>query len=245
MTGRKIFGTAGSDLPLINLIETQEASYKWLLEEGIKELLSEVSPIEDFTGQNFSLYFTDFSPGKSKYTPRLALEKGGTYSAPIRVKSRLLNKQTGENVEQEVFLGDLPLMTESGTFIINGVERVVVTQLTRSPGVFYTAEIDPASGRKRFKAELRPIRGSWLEFETAKNGLISVRIDRKRRIPATTFLRTIGYGKSGKIRDLFSEGDTNTDHKYIYITLGKDSTETAEEAFLEIYRKMRTGDPLV
>ncbi len=245
MTGRKIFGTAGSDLPLINLIETQEASYKWLLEEGIKELLSEVSPIEDFTGQNFSLYFTDFSPGKSKYTPRLALEKGGTYSAPIRVKSRLLNKQTGENVEQEVFLGDLPLMTESGTFIINGVERVVVTQLTRSPGVFYTAEIDPASGRKLFKAELRPTRGSWLEFETAKNGLISVRIDRKRRIPATTFLRTIGYGKSGKIRELFSEVDTNPDHKYIDITLGKDSTETAEEAFLEIYRKMRPGDPPV
>ena len=245
MTERKIFGAAGSNLPLINLIETQKSSYEWLLEEGIKDLLREVSPIEDFTGQNFALYFTDFSSGKSKYTPQLALEKGGTYSAPIRVKSRLLNKQTGENVEQEVFLGDLPLMTESGTFIINGVERVVVMQLTRSPGVFYTAEVDPASGRKLFKAELRPTRGSWLEFETAKNGLISVRIDRKRRIPATAFLRTIGYGNTEKIKELFSEVDTNPDHKYIDVTLGKDPTETAEEAFLEIYRKMRPGDPPV
>ncbi len=245
MTDRKIFGTAGRDLPLVNLIEPQKASYKWLLEKGIKELLGEVSPIEDFTGHNFSLYFTDFSPGKSKYTPRLALEKGGTYSAPIRVKSRLANKQTGENVEQEVFLGDLPLMTESGTFIINGVERVVVTQLTRSPGVFYTAEIDPASGRKLFRAELRPTRGSWLEFETAKNGLISVRIDRKRRIPATTFLRTIGYGNNQKIKELFSEVDNNPDHKYIDFTLGKDQAETAEEAFVEIYKKMRPGDPPV
>ncbi|MDP2720612.1 MAG: DNA-directed RNA polymerase subunit beta [bacterium] len=243
MANRKIFGTAGSDFPIVNLIEPQKASYRWLLSEGIKELLSEVSPIEDFTGNNFSLYFLDHSLGEPKYTPRKALEKGGTFSAPLKVKSRLINKQTGENVEQEVFLGDLPLMTESGTFIINGVERVVVTQLTRSPGIFYTAEVDPATGRNLFKAELRPTRGSWIEFETAKNDLISVRIDRKRRIPATTFLRTIGYGSTEKIKSLFTDLDIKPDHSFIEMTLSKDPAETSEEAFLEIYRKMRPGDP--
>ena len=203
MATRRVFGTAGSNFPISNLIEPQRASYRWLLDEGIKELLTEVSPIEDFTGKNFALFFEEYSLGKPKYEPRLALEKGGTYSAPLKVKSRLVNKQTGENLEQEVFLGDLPLMTTSGTFIINGVERVVVTQLTRSPGIFYTAEVDPTTGRNLYKAELRPTRGSWLELETAKNDLLSVRIDRKRRIPATTFLRTIGYGSSERIKNLF------------------------------------------
>ena len=245
MITRKVFGTAGSNFPITNLIEPQKASYKWLVDKGIKELLAEVSPIEDFTGKNFSLFFTDYSLGKPKYTPLLALEKGGTYAAPLKVKSRLVNKQTGENLEQEVFLGDLPLMTDSGTFIINGVERVVVTQLTRSPGIFYTAEVDPATGRNLFKAELRPTRGSWLEFETAKNDLLSVRIDRKRRIPATTFLRTIGYGSTEKIKSLFADLDINPDHPFIDATLGKDPAETAEEAFLEIYRKMRPGDPSI
>src|SRR4030066_1509698 len=123
MTNRKVFGTAGSDFPLINLIEPQKASYEWLLAEGIRQLLTEVSPIEDFTGKNFALHFVDYSLGEPKYNPQLALEKGGSYAAPLKVKSRLLNKQTGETSEQEVFLGDLPLMTEPGTFIINGVER--------------------------------------------------------------------------------------------------------------------------
>ncbi|MCK5609533.1 DNA-directed RNA polymerase subunit beta, partial [Candidatus Pacearchaeota archaeon] len=245
MANRKVFGTAGSNFPIANLIEPQKASHRWLLDEGISQLLIEISPIEDFTGQNFALYFIDHSFGKPKYTPRLALEKGGTYSAPIRVKSRLLNKQTGENLEQEVFLGDLPLMTDSGTFIINGVERAVVTQLTRSPGIFYTAEADPATGRNLFRAELRPTRGSWLEFETAKNDLISVRIDRKRRIPVTTFLRTIGYGSTERIKSLFEDVAFNPDHPFIKVTLSKDPAENAEEAFLEIYRKMRPGDPPV
>ncbi|HEX7456686.1 MAG TPA: DNA-directed RNA polymerase subunit beta [Candidatus Nanoarchaeia archaeon] len=243
MANRKVFGAAGRHFPIINLIEPQKASYEWLLNDGVKELLAEISPIEDFTGKNFALYFIEHSFGEPKYTPRLALEKGGTFAAPLKVKSRLLNKQSGENLEQEVFLGDLPLMTDSGTFIINGVERVVVTQLTRSPGIFYTAEVDPATGRRLFRAELRPTRGSWLEFETAKNDLISVRIDRKRRIPATTFLRTIGYGGTEKIKNLFLEIDTNLDHPFVEVTLGKDPADSAEEAFLEIYRKMRPGDP--
>ena len=245
MTNRKVFGTAGSSFPIINLIEPQKASYRWLLEEGIRQLLSEVSPIEDFTGKNFALYLIDYSLSEPKYSPLLALEKGGTHAAPLKVKSRLLNRQTGEATEQDVFLGDLPLMTDSGTFIINGVERVVVTQLTRSPGIFYSADVDPATGRSLFRAELRPTRGSWLEFETAKNDLLSVRIDRKRRIPVTTFLRTIGYGSNEKIINLFAEVDKNHDHQYIEVTLSKDPTETAEEAFLEIHRKMRPGDPPV
>src|SRR3990167_3480793 len=242
-TTRKVFGTEGHPYPLTNLIDLQNDSYKWLLKEGLREILNEVSPIEDFTGKIFSLAFLEQSIGEPKYSPEKALEKGGTFSAPLKVKSRLINKQTGENLEQEVFLGDLPLMTDSGTFIINGVERVVVTQLTRSPGIFYTAEVDPTTGRNLYKAELRPTRGSWLELETAKNDLLSVRIDRKRRIPATTFLRTIGYGSSERIKNLFEDLEINPDHPFIDTALAKDPAETAEEAFLEIYRKMRPGDP--
>ncbi|MDP2671842.1 MAG: DNA-directed RNA polymerase subunit beta [bacterium] len=245
MSSRRIFGTAGHEFPLPNLIEPQIRSYDWLIKEGIADLLAEVSPIEDFTGKNFSLYFLEHSLGEPKYDPIKAIEKGVTYSAPLRVKTRLLNKETGETLEQEVFLGDVPLMTTSGTFIINGVERVVVTQLTRSPGIFYSAEIEPATGRALFKAELRPTRGSWLEFETAKNDLLTVRIDRKRRIPATTLLRAIGFGSDEKIRELFSEVDKNEDHHYIDTTLAKDSTSGPDEAYLEIYHKMRPGDPAI
>lgn len=244
---RKVFGTVGRKYPTPNLIQIQIASYEWLLSEGIKEMLDEVSPIEDFTGKTFALYFLSHSLGEPKYSPEKAVEKGVTYSAPIRVKARLLNKETGETLEQEVFLGDLPLMTNSGTFIINGVERVVVTQLTRSPGVFYTSEVDSTTGRKLFKAELRPTRGSWIEFETAKNNVITVRIDRKRRIPVTTLLRTIGLSSDEKILEQLKlkELEENTEHKYIEATLQKDTTKNSDEAFLEIYHKMRPGDPAV
>ena len=242
---RKVFGTEGHPYPLTNLIDLQTNSYKWLLDHGIKESLAEISPIEDFTGKTFALTFQEHIVGEPKYSPEMAIEKGASYSAPIKVKAQLLNKETGETLEQEVFLGDLPLMTTSGTFIINGVERVIVTQLTRSSGIFYTAEIEPTTGRSLFKSELRPTRGSWLEFETAKNDVITVRIDRKRRIPATTLLRAIGYGTNEKILDLFKDIDTNPDHQYIHTTLLKDSAATPDEAYLEIYRKMRPGDPAI
>ncbi|OGY30416.1 MAG: DNA-directed RNA polymerase subunit beta [Candidatus Woykebacteria bacterium RIFCSPHIGHO2_12_FULL_45_10] len=242
---RRIFGTAGYDYPIPNLIEPQIKSYEWLLAEGIKDLLAEVSPIEDFTGKNFALYLLEHSLGEPKYAPEKAIEKGVTYFAPLRVKTRLLNKETGETLEQEVFMGDIPLMTTAGTFIINGVERVVVNQLTRSPGIFYSADIDPATGRALYKAELRPTRGSWLEFETAKNSVLTVRIDRKRRIPATTLLRAIGVGNTEKIKETFVDVDSNPDHSYINSTLIKDATESADEAFLEIYHKMRPGDPAI
>ncbi|HEY4695157.1 MAG TPA: DNA-directed RNA polymerase subunit beta [Candidatus Nanoarchaeia archaeon] len=242
---RKVFGTEGHPYPLTNLIDLQTNSYKWLLEEGIKEILDEVSPIEDFTGKTFSLKFLSHAIGEPKYSPEKAIEKGASFSAPIKVKSQLLNKETGETLEQEVFLGDLPLMTDSGTFIINGVERVIVTQLTRSSGIFYTADTDPTTGRLLYHSELRPTRGSWLEFETAKNDVLTVRIDRKRRIPATTLLRAIGFATNEKITNLFKDVDTNSDHQYIQATLAKDSTSNPDEAFLEIYHKMRPGDPAI
>ncbi|HET7713653.1 MAG TPA: DNA-directed RNA polymerase subunit beta, partial [Patescibacteria group bacterium] len=191
-TSRRVFGKSPSAFPLPNLIETQTLSFDWLLKEGIKDILFEISPIEDFTGKNLALYLEDYTLGTPKYSVDEAIAKGTSHAAPLKVKARLLNKETGENLEQEVFLGDVPLMTASGTFIINGIERVVVNQLTRSPGVFYTAEVEPATGRLLFSAELRPTRGSWLEFETGKNDVIGVKIDRKRKIAVTTFLRAIG-----------------------------------------------------
>ena len=242
---RKVFGTAGYQYPTPNLIESQKASYSWLLSEGIKDLLEEISPLEDFTGKTFALSFLEHSLGEPKYSPEKAVEKGVTYSAPIKVKARLLNKEIGESVEQEVFLGDLPLMTESGTFIINGVERVVVTQLTRSPGIFFTEEIDPATGRLLFRAELRPTRGSWLEFETAKNNVITVRIDRKRRLPVTVLLRAVGFGTDEKIKAEFLDLEEASENKYIEPTLQKDLTKSSDEAFLEIHHKMRPGDPAI
>lgn len=240
---RKLFGTSGHQYPIPNLIETQKTSYSWLLTEGVKELLADVSPIEDFTGKNFALYFLNHSLGNPKYSPEKAVEKGVTYAAPIKVKTRLLNKETGETLEQEVFLGDLPIMTESGTFIINGVERVVVTQLTRSPGIFYTADVDPTTGRSLYKSELRPTRGSWLEFETAKNNVLTVRIDRKRRIPITVLLRAVGFSSDDKIKEQFSDLEEESEQNYIEATLQKDTTKTSDEAFLEIHHKMRPGDP--
>ena len=242
---RKVFGAAGHKYPIPNLIQTQKDSFDWLLSEGIKNLLVEISPVEDFTGKTFSLHFLEHTLGEPKYSPEKAVEKGTTYAAPIRVKTRLLNKESGETLEQEVFLGDLPLMTDSGTFIINGVERVVVIQLTRSPGIFYTENIDPTTGRPLYKAELRPTRGSWLEFETGKNNVLTVRIDRKRRIPVTILLRVVGYGTNEKILEQFADLEKSSGYKFIETTLKKDPTSSSDEAFLEIYHKMRPGDPAV
>ena len=244
-SSRRVFGKYPSAFPLPNLIETQTLSFDWLLKEGIKDILFEISPIEDFTGKNLALYLEDYTLGTPKYSVDEAIAKGTSHAAPLKVKARLLNKETGENLEQEVFLGDVPLMTESGTFIINGIERVVVNQLTRSPGVFYTAEVEPATGRLLFSAELRPTRGSWLEFETGKNDVIGVKIDRKRKIAVTTFLRAIGLNTNEKILEAFRDTDTNETHQYITSTLAKDPTQSQEEALLEIYRKMRPGDPAI
>jgi DNA-directed RNA polymerase subunit beta len=246
-SARHFFGTAGSQNKLLNLnlIEPQLTSFQWLLKEGIRELLDEVNPIEDFTGKNLALYFLGYSLGEPKYSAKEAIDKEVTHAAPLRVKTRLMNKETGETLEQDVYLGEIPLMTERGTFVINGVERVVVSQLTRSPGVFFTAEIDPATGRSLYRAEIRPSRGSWLEFETARNDVLTVRIDRKRRIPATTLMRAIGYSSDEKLIELFKDVDTGSDHRFIEATLEKDPTKNAEDAYLEIHHKMRPGDPAI
>ncbi len=242
---RQYWGQHINNLPRLDLTDVQRESYKWFLEHGIKELLAEISPIDDFTGKNWSLSFGDYSFGKSRYTPIVALEKGVTYDMPLKVEATLTNKQTGKKITQEVFLGDIPAMTVNGTFIINGIERCVVNQLVRSPGVYFTGEIDPVTGRTLFGAEIRPLHGSWLEFAISRNDVISVRIDRRRKLAATTLLRAVGYGSNDELENLFKHVNTNSDHDYITSTIAKDPTQSQVEAVLEIYRKMRPGEPVV
>jgi DNA-directed RNA polymerase subunit beta len=233
------------DLPAIDLTLVQRESYQWFLEHGIRELISEVTPISDFTGKNWQLALGDYYFGRPRLTPAIALEKGLTFDMPLKVTATLTNKQTGHHVSQEVFLGDIPAMTENGTFIINGIERCVVNQLVRSPGIYFTGTVDSTTGRTLHSAEIRPMHGSWLEFIITRNDVIMVRIDRRRKFVASTFLRAIGLGDNDEIMKIFEDTDTNADHKYIQATLGKDPTKNHNEAVLELYRKLRPGEPIV
>lgn len=244
-TNRRNFGKEEKNLPEINLSEVQRESWQWFLTEGIKEELIQVSPIEDFTGKNWQLTLGDHSLGFPTVSPRLAQKKGITYSSPLKIRATLINKKTGKEVTQEVFLGDIPQMTTRGTFVVNGIERAVINQIVRSPGAYFSGELDPSSGRVLYKGEVRPLHGSWLEFEVTRGDLIYARIDRRRKVLATTFLRAIGVESDQDIMNAFSEIDKNADHKYIAATLAKDSTKTKEEALIEIYRKMRPGEPAV
>ncbi|MCL5783929.1 MAG: DNA-directed RNA polymerase subunit beta [Patescibacteria group bacterium] len=228
-----------------DLTYLQKESYEWFLKEGIGGILSSVNPISDFTGKNWKLEFGDYMIGKPRYTPDEAILKGVSFEAPLRVKVTLTNLQTKEEYQQEVFLGDIPQMTNKGTFIINGIERAVVNQIVRSPGVFFSSSQDPITGRVLYSAELRPAHGSWLEFSVSRTDVLTVKIDRRRKFAASTFLRAIGFPEDDQIRGLFAEVDTNEDHGYIEATLAKDLTKNTEEALLEIYRKMRPGDPVV
>ncbi|MCL6612237.1 MAG: DNA-directed RNA polymerase subunit beta [Peptococcaceae bacterium] len=232
---RKNFGKLKEVLELPNLIEVQRNSYTWFLEEGLREVFQDISPIQDFTG-NLVLEFLDYVLGDPKYTVEECKERDVTYAAPLRVKVRLINKETGEVKEQEVFMGDFPLMTEKGTFIINGAERVIVSQLVRSPGVYFGDLLDP-SGKRLFTATIIPNRGAWLEFETDINDHIFVRIDRTRKIPATVLVKALGYGTKAKIMELFGE------NKHIQETLIRDNTDSEEEALVEIYKRLRPGEP--
>ncbi len=231
--------------PMPSLIKIQLDSFEWFKKEGLRELFSEISPIEDFTGKNLKLEFfvPDEPYGKPKYNEDECRDRDATYAAPVTVKARLTNKETGEIIEKDVFMGDFPLMTKEGTFIINGAERVVVSQLVRSPGVYFTADEDPTTGRMLFAAKLIPNRGAWLEFETSNKNLLSVKIDRKRKIPITTLLRAVGYGQDQEILDLFADVDTDPDRRYISATLDRDPVKTPDDALLELYRKLRPGDP--
>ena len=223
-----------ADLP--NLIELQVDSYKWFLEEGLKEVFEDISPIEDYTG-NLILEFVDYSlDEKPKYDIEECKERDATYCAPLKVKVRLINKETGEIKEQEVFMGDFPLMTERGTFVINGAERVIVSQLVRSPGVYYAEERDKA-GKRLISSTVIPNRGAWLEYETDSNDVISVRVDRTRKQPVTVLLRALGIGTDAEIIELLGEDER------LSATLEKDNTKTVEEGLVEIYKKLRPGEP--
>jgi len=222
------------DMP--NLIEVQKNSYNWFLEEGLREVFNDVSPIQDYTG-NLILEFVDYSlDGKPKYSVEECKERDVTYSAPLKVKIRLINKETNEVKEQEVFMGDFPLMTDSGTFIINGAERVIVSQLVRSPGVYYAETIDK-SGKRLYSSTVIPNRGAWLEYETDSNDIMWVRIDRTRKIPITVLLRALGWGTDEKIESVLGEDER------IKATLQKDGTKSEEEGLIEIYKRLRPGEP--
>jgi len=244
-TNRIYWGKTYSNLPTLNLNQVQLDSWVWFLEVGIKDSISEISPIEDFTGKNWHLEFMDHWIEKPNLTPQQALYKGLTYSSALRIQTKLINKQTGKESIGEVFLGDFPQMTDRGTFIINGVERTVINQIVRSPGVYFGADLDVASGRVLHTAELRPIRGTWLEFEVSRGNVISVRVDRRRKFVVTTLLRAMGLSDNELVQKLFSEVDTDANHRYLEATLAKDTTKTAEEALVEIYKKMRPGEPIV
>ena len=237
--GRVFFTSEDSSLPLPNLIAHQEDSWRWFVEDGLSEIFSEINPIDDYTGQKLSLRFGAYRFDEPKTTDQFAKENNVTFEAPLHATVELTNKVTGEVKEQEIYLGDYPWMTERGTFIINGTERVVVSQLIRSAGVFFTA--DTVAGRNYYGAKMIPGRGAWLEFETAPNGTIYVKIDRRRKLPVTTLLRALGHPKTSEIRELFADIDTG-ETSYIQETLDKDTTRGANEALIEVYRRLRPGD---
>lgn len=242
---RQYWGDKNIPLPELDLVEVQKESYKKFLTDGIVKYLREISPIEDFTKKNWELSFGKHYFEEPKITPTEALDKGLTYDTPLRVEVTLTNKQTGESKSQDVFLGDTPKITENGTFIINGIERAVVNQLVRSPGAFFFGEIENTTGRILHTAELRPMRGSWLEINISKTDVISAKIDRHRKFPVTTILRALGVESDEEIMKMFKDVDTDKNHQYIFATLAKDSNKTKEEALLDIYDKVRPGEPAV
>ncbi|MBF1361864.1 MAG: DNA-directed RNA polymerase subunit beta [Megasphaera micronuciformis] len=222
-------------LKMPHLLDLQTKSYKWFLEKGLKDIFKDISPIEDASG-NLSLSFEDFSLGEPKYDIRECKERDTTYSAPLRVQISLLDRGTGERRSQEVFMGDFPLITDTGTFIINGAERVIVSQLVRSPGVYYGREIDPM-GIRLYSSTIIPNRGAWIELETDTNGIVYARIDRNRKIPATVLIRALGWPTNNDIMELFYNDPR------LQATFEKDTTESQEEALVEIYKKLRPGEP--
>jgi DNA-directed RNA polymerase subunit beta len=232
---RRSYARINEVLELPNLIEIQQKSYQWFLDEGLREMFRDISPIEDFTG-NLVLEFIDYSLGEPKYTVEEAKDHQVTYAAPLRVKVRLINKETGEVKEQEVFMGDFPLMTETGTFVINGAERVIVSQLVRSPSVYYNTKVDK-NGKPTYTATVIPNRGAWLELETDAKDIIYVRIDRTRKIPVTVLLRALGFSSDAEIIDLLG------DDEFLRNTLDKDNTGNTEKALIEIYERLRPGEP--
>lgn len=238
-SGRVFFTSDDTALPIPNLIKHQKDSWQDFVEQGLGEIFTEVNPVEDYTGQKLELRFKEYAFGDPKISVKEAKENNLTFEAPLQANVELTNKVTGEVKEQEIYLGDYPWMTDNGTFIINGTERVVVSQLIRSAGVFFTADV--TAGRGYYGAKLIPGRGAWLEFETASNGAIYVKIDRRRKMPITTLLRALGYDKTSEIKSLFADVDTG-EVNYIDATLEKDTARGVNEALIEVYRRLRPGD---
>ena len=251
---RKSYARIPDVLPLPDLIEVQLESYRQFQIEGLRELFDEISPIESFN-ENLELHLPGFNEEinqklgldyrfeEPKYSQQECLERDITYAVPLYVRVALWNKESDEWTTQDVFMGDFPLMTENGTFIINGAERVVVSQLIRSPGVYFSVQEDRISGRELCMAKLIPNRGAWLEFETSKRDVLSVKVDRKRKLPVTILLRAVGYGTDEELHQLFERADIMPDHPYLEATIERDPTKTDEEALIEFYKKLRPGDP--
>jgi len=240
---RHYWGRQTDVLPQLELLSIQKESYQWLLDVGIKEVIDEISPIEDFTGKNWELTLGNHRLGDPTITEELALQKGLTYFFPLMVEARLVNKKTGKISEQEVFFGEIPKMTDRGTFIINGIERVIVNQIVRSPGVFFTAAPDPITGKTLYSAELRPVHGSWLEFSTTRADMLVVRIDRRKKFLASVFLKALGISSNEDIYDKM-KGIENSEN-IIKNTLEKDDTRGDADALIEIFKKMNPGEPIV
>jgi DNA-directed RNA polymerase subunit beta len=246
LSNRHSYGKITDRLEVGNLIQTQLDSFRWFCTEGLRELFDEINPITDYTGKNYELRFLEYEFGAPKFDEEECRQRDMTFSAPLRISTRLHIK-TGENAgeikEAEVFMGDFAMMTTEGTFIVNGTERVVVSQLVRSPGVYFTAAEDRTSGRLLYSAKLIPNRGAWLEIETSGKDVLTVKIDRKRKVPVTTLVRALGYASNDDIKSFFAEQDIDPEHQYIAATLDKDTTTSVEEALIELYRKIRPGDP--
>ncbi len=248
------FGRIPNLVETKDLISTQTDSFRWFLSDGLRELFDEINPITDYSGKNFELRFLDFEFGTPKFSVDECRNRDMTYAAPLRIRTRLTIRETGEIKESEVYMGDFARMTDEGTFIINGTERVVVSQLVRSPGVYFTAAEDPASGRRLFGAKLIPNRGAWLEIETSSKDLVTVKIDRKRKVPVTVLLKALELpslaavdgdreGQRRALQELFGDVDNDPEHRYLEATFDKDPTLRAEDALLELYRRVRPGDP--
>ena len=233
---RRSYSKSENAIELNNLLEIQKKSYDWFIQEGISEVFNDIFPVESFTG-NLSLEFGDFSFDEPRYSIKGCKERYATYASPLKVEARLFNHETGEVKEQEIYLGDLPIMTESGTFIINGAERVIVSQLVRSPSVYFGKEIDKKNGKSIITSQIIPNRGTWLEYETDARDNIYVRIDRTRKVPITTLLRALGLSSDEDIFDLFGEDS------YLERTIEKDTNKNTDEALIDIHSKLRPGEP--
>ena len=237
----KDFSKSKISLPLPYLLSIQRESWQRFWERDLKELFSEISPIQDYTGKELELWFLDYKLDEPKYKTTLeAKENNDSYEAALRARVRLVNLKTKEIKEQEVFLTDFPLMTKRGTFIVNGIERVVISQLIRSPGAFFTSQI--IRGETHFGAKIIPNRGAWLEFGTEASGFIGVKIDRKRKVAATTLLRAFGIDQDEKILEIFQDIDNNPEINYISETIKRDPTKNQAEALIEVYQHLRPGD---